>query len=134
MNRMSLIGNLTRDPQLRQVQTRNGMASVCSFGVAVNRRNSDNNEADYFNITVWNRMGEACAKYLAKGSKVFVSGPISQRTYQARDGSTRAAMEIMAADVEFLTRSNETGEAAQAAPATAADLQPMGNLEDELPF
>lgn len=130
MNRMTLIGNLTRDPQLRQVQTKNGQAPVCSFGVAVNRRNNGGqDEADYFNVTVWNRMGEACAKYLAKGSKVYVSGPISVRTYQASDGSTRASMEIMANDVEFLSRISDAAEPT----AAAASLTPV-DLQDELPF
>ena len=102
MNKLTIIGNLTRDPELRV--TSQGI-SVCSFTVAVNRRNQKEGqpEADFFRVTAWRQLGENCGKFLAKGRKVAVVGMVSVSTYQANDGSTRAQMEVTADDVEFLS-------------------------------
>ena len=102
MNKLTIIGNLTRDPELRV--TSQGI-SVCSFTVAVNRRNAKEGqpEADFFRVTAWRQLGENCGKFLAKGRKVAVVGAVSVSTYQANDGSTRAQMEVTADDVEFLS-------------------------------
>jgi len=147
MNKVFLIGNLTRDPQLRTVNTPAGEVSVCSFGIAVNRRNSRNQngqeETDFFNITAWRGLGENCSKFLAKGRKVAVTGPVSVRTYQANDGTTRASLEVTADDVEFLTpRDGAAAPAGGFAPAArqaAPTAQvPAGFMavegEEELPF
>lgn len=104
MNKLILIGNLTADPQLRT--TPQGV-SVCDFTIAVNKRGGQNNETDFFRITAWRQLGENCAKYLAKGRKVYVSGPVSARTYQANDGNTRVSLEVTADDVEFLSSRND---------------------------
>ena len=106
MNKAFIIGNLTRDPELRSVNGRDGPVNVCDFTVAVNRRNGGNNgqnEADYFRVTVWRGLADVCKQYLAKGRKVSVVGPVSCRTYVGNDGATRASLEIQADDVEFLT-------------------------------
>ena len=153
MNKVILIGNLTRDPELR---TTSAGDSVCSFTVAVNRRRSSTAEAgqpeaDFFRVSVWRQQGENCAKYLAKGRKVYVSGPVTCRTYVGNDGQTRASLEVMADDVEFLTPKGEQGDmggyAAPAAPAPAARPAAPANYgsapqgggfvqvdEEELPF
>ena len=101
MNKLTIIGNLTRDPELR---TTGSGHNVCSFTVAVNRRKSANGqqEADFFHVSAWRQLGDNCNRYLAKGRKVAVVGPVSVSTYQAKDGSTRAQLEITADDVEFL--------------------------------
>ena len=102
MNKLTIIGNLTKDPELRTTQ--NGI-SVCSFTVAVNRRNRRENEpeADYFDVSVWREKGENCAKYLSKGKKVCVVGSVSCRTWES-NGKHGASMEIRSADeVEFLS-------------------------------
>ena len=140
MNKIILIGNLTRDPELRT--TPQGI-SVCDFTIAVNRRNrsqqaQDGMDADFFRITAWRQLGENCAKYLAKGRKVFVSGPVSARTYQANDGTTRVSLEVTADDVEFLSSRNEVG-AAPMAPAAPAGMTAQNSgftavETDELPF
>ena len=107
MNKLTIIGNLTRKPELR---TTSAGVNVCDFTVAVNRRNrnkdAQNNqpEADFFRVTAWRERGELCAKHLDKGSKVCVVGPVSVRTYQANDGNTRASLEVTADEVEFLNR------------------------------
>ena len=92
MNKLVLTGNLTRSPELRS--TPNGIP-VCTFTIAVNGRKSDDPTA-YFRITVWRQLAEICNRYLTKGKKVFVSGPVSVSTYTAKDGTTRASMEITA--------------------------------------
>lgn len=79
--------------------------SVCTFTVAVNRRNAREGqpEADFFRVTAWRQLGENCAKYLAKGRKVCVVGSVSVSTYTGNDGSTKANLEVTAEDVEFLS-------------------------------
>jgi single-strand DNA-binding protein len=97
MNSASIIGNLTKDPDSRI--TSNGI-NVCSFTVAVNRRRTEG--TDYFRVTTWRALADICTKYLGKGKKVYVRGPVSVSTYHGQDGQTRATMEINAEEVEFL--------------------------------
>lgn len=104
MNSLNIIGNLTNDPTVRA--TAQGI-SVCDFTVAVNRRQKGDQEADYFRVTAWRQLGENCSRFLAKGRKVAVRGPVSARTYTAKDGSTRVSLEVTAEDVEFLSPRNE---------------------------
>lgn len=141
MNKLTIIGNLTRDPESRT--TASG-SSVCSFTVAVNRRRSSQNsnqpEADFFRVSAWNQLGENCQRYLAKGRKVCVIGRVSVSTYQGNDGTTRANLEVMAEDVEFLSsRQDDAGYAAsapaaapKAAPAMDAGFQEVD--DEDLPF
>lgn len=104
MNKIFIVGNLTRDPEMRS--TRDGIP-VCTFTVAVNRRQRNAQagqpDADFFRVTAWRGLGESCGRYLSKGKKVSVVGPVSVSTYTGNDGSTRASMEVTADDVEFLT-------------------------------
>ena len=91
MNKVFLIGNLVRDPEVRATQS--GI-SVCNFTVAVNRRFKKENgeqETDFLNVIAWRQLAELCGKYLAKGRKVAVTGSIQARTYEAKDGSKRTA-------------------------------------------
>lgn len=108
MNRVFITGNLVRDPELRS--TRDGI-SVCSFTVAVNRRNqgakAGQPDADFFRVTAWRGLGETCSKYLAKGRKVAVCGSVSAVPYTAQDGTARASLELTADDVEFLSPKGE---------------------------
>ena len=97
MNKLILIGNLTRDPEVKV--TKNG-DSVCDFTIAVNDRQGN---AQYFRVTAWKKRGESCGKYLSKGKKVYVSGPVSARTYQTKNGETRVSLEVTADEVEFLS-------------------------------
>ena len=145
MNKLTIIGNLTRDPELR---TTSAGVNVCDFTVAVNRRQrrdakNGQPEADFFRVSAWRERGELCAKYLAKGRKVCVVGPVSVRTYTGNDGTTRASLEVTADEVEFLSSRND-GEAAGGynAPAAAPEI-PSAEPQaadftavetDELPF
>lgn len=103
MNKSFIIGNVTKDPELRTTQ--NGIP-VCSFNVAVNRRQNaqaDHPEADFFRVTAWRQLGEICNKYLTKGKKISVVGSVSASAYMGSDGKPRASLEITADDVEFLS-------------------------------
>ena len=141
MNKIILIGNLTRDPELKT--TPNGY-SVCEFTIAVNDRNARRQQngqesAQFFRISAWRQLGENCQRYLAKGRKVYVSGPLTARTYQANDGTTRVSLEVQADDVEFLSSRNDDQAGgyspAPAAPAPMAQSSGFTAVEtDELPF
>lgn len=107
MNKVFLIGNLTKDPEMRSTQS--GVA-VCNFTIAVNRRFKKENgeqETDFLNVVAWRQLAELCAKYLAKGRKVAVTGNIQTLTYEAKDGSKRTTWDIVADEVEFLTPQNQ---------------------------
>ena len=108
MNKLTIIGCLTRDPELRTTQSG---VSVCTFSLAVNRRKTADGqpEADFFRVTAWRQLGENCAKYLAKGRKVCVIGPVSVSTFKGQDGATRASLEVTADDVEFLSPKEDAG-------------------------
>ena len=107
MNKVYLIGNLTRDPEMRSTST--GIP-VCNFSIAVNRRfknaQTGQQETDFFNIVAWRQLAELCSRYLAKGRKVAVFGSIQTRSYEAQDGSKRTAFDIVADEVEFLSSAN----------------------------
>ena len=139
MNKLFIIGNLTRDPELRS--TRDGIA-VCSFTVAVNRRSkgaqAGQQDADFFRVNAWRELGETCAKFLAKGRKVAVTGSVSVSTYTGSDGTARASMDVRADQVEFLSPKEEP----HYAPGTVGAIDSQQKQESgfvqvddgELPF
>ena len=137
MNKVILIGNLSKDPELA---TTNAGFSVCRFTIAVQRRfqNAEGErDADFINIVVWRGQAENCHKYLKKGSKCAVEGRIQTSSYEAQDGTRRYVTEVVADNVEFVgTRQREDGDAPVAAksqPAKpVADLEPID--DDSLPF
>ena len=139
MNKLTIIGNLTRDPETRTTRTDK---TVCSFTVAVNRRAraGEDPETDYFRVQAWNKLGDNCQRYLAKGRKVCVVGPVTVNSYEAKDGSgTRFSLEVTAEDVEFLTSRSEADAqpASTPRPAAAKKATPAGFTEvddDDLPF
>ena len=106
MNKVILIGNLTKDPELT---TTNSGVSLCKFTLAVQRRfagSDGEREADFLPIIVWRGQADNCYKYLKKGSKASVSGSIQTRSYDAPDGTRRYITEIVADEVEFITTKN----------------------------
>ena len=141
MNTLTIIAHLTRAPELR---TTSAGINVCDCTVAVNRRArraapSGPPGADFFRVSAWRQRGENCAEFLAKGRKVCVVGPVSVRTYQANDGTTRASLEVTAEDVEFLSARNDGEAGAYSAPAAAPAAEPQAAgftavETDELPF
>ncbi len=104
LNKCFLIGNLTRDPELKY--TPQGTA-VCKFGLAVSRKFKGGDgqmqeQTTFFNIVVWGKQGENCSKFLSKGRSVFIEGRIDIRDYETQDGQKRKATEIVAEMVQFL--------------------------------
>lgn len=104
LNRVQLIGNLTRDPELRY--TPNGTA-VCSFGIATNRNwttdaGEKKDEAEFHNIVAWNKLAELCSQFMVKGSKVYVEGRLATRSWQGQDGQQRSRTEIVISDMILL--------------------------------
>ena len=140
MNKIIVIGNLGRDPEMRY--TPNGQ-SVTSFSVASNRKyttaaGEQREETEWFNVSAWGRHAELCNQYLTKGQQVYVEGRLHSRTYETRDGQTRFVNEINLTDVQFLSRGAEMGgEASGYAPGPGpgmGDESPPMDDVDDLPF
>lgn len=137
MNKVILIGNLTKNPELSQ--TPSGIA-VCKFSIAVARdyANADGNrETDFFNISVWRGRAESCGEYLKKGNKVAIWGSIQNRSYEDKDGIKRTITEIVANDVEFLTpkKNEEPDEAETVTVSAKRERLPLEPVDDNsLPF
>lgn len=109
LNKVMLIGNLTRDPEMRY--TPQG-AAVCTFGVATNRQwNTDSGEkkedVEFHNVVAWNKLAEICAQLLKKGRKVYVEGRLSTSTWQAPDGAQRNKTEVVISDMVILDKKME---------------------------
>ena len=123
INRVVLVGNLTRDPELRH--TPSGTA-VCNLRLAVNTRRKDEtgqwvDKPNYFDITVWGNQGERCAQYLAKGRPVAVDGRLEWREWETPEGNKRQAVDIVADTVQFL---GGRGDGEGAAAATSRPKRP----------
>ena len=110
MNKVILSGNLARDPEVRYTQS--GKA-IATFSLAVSRGWRSKNDtqqqqptADFFNIVAWDKLGEFCGKYLAKGRKVFLEGRLQSRSYEAKDGTKRYVVEVVIDNLEFLDSKN----------------------------
>lgn len=131
MNKVFLIGNLTKDPEARV--TANGV-SVCSFVLAVGRRfaNQDGEKmADFIPVVTWRGLADSCAKYLHKGSKIAVSGMMQTRSYEAQDGSKRNVTEIVADEVQFLMLRSNAAEPSEEIPGYSVVED---EAEEYLPF
>lgn len=121
MNNITVVGNLTRDPELRK--TTNGI-SVCTFTVACNRTHKEG--ADFFRVVTWRAQADTCNQYLKKGRKVAVQGAMESRSYE-KDGQKREIWELQADEVEFLS----TGQ------KDAPDMKPVDDPDDpfnDMPF
>ena len=130
MNQLNIIGGLTRDPESRTTQSGK---QVCTFTVGVNRRN-DRDKSDFFRVNAWGELGNNCAKCLSKGKRVRVTGSVSLSTYTAQDGTTRANLEVLAQDVEFLSPASQGQQNAPQAAKTDAQSGFVQVDEETLPF
>jgi single-strand DNA-binding protein len=141
---VTLVGNLTRDPELRQTP---GGTPVCQLGVAVNSSYKDSSgqwveKPNFFDVVVWGTQGENCARYLAKGRQVAVDGRLEQRSWDAQDGTKRSKVEIIADTVMFI--GGQAGEVREPAargtakPASDAaaqdDFRDIDFGGDDIPF
>lgn len=143
MNKVILVGNLTRDPEL--ITTTNGV-SLCRFSLAVQRRfagQDGEREADFINIVVWRAQADNCYKYLKKGSKCGVVGSLQTRSYDAQDGTKRYSTDVVAEEVEFLSTKGsssseesfepvETGSKSSGKNDVVNKFEPID--DDNLPF
>lgn len=140
MNKVFLIGNLTRDPELTETS---GGIKICRFSIAVNRNYSGadgERKTDFFNCVAWRNLAETVARYTRKGIKVAVSGSIELRNYEDSQGIKRTGVDIVAQDVEFLTpKGASNGDGYDDAPAPSArggakpQLQPFDD-DSDIPF
>jgi single-strand DNA-binding protein len=142
LNRAMIIGNLTRDPELRT--TPNGQ-TVASFGVATNHSWTDSTgqrqeRAEFHNVVAWGKLAEICGQYLGKGRKVYVEGRLQTREWEGQDGNKRNRTEIVAENMIMLDRATNSGNAntaaaamATGAPAAASDDNEEIRVED-IPF
>ena len=140
MNKVFLIGNLTRDPEL--TETASGVP-VCHFSIAVNRNYQSQDgerQTDFFNCTAWRAMAETIARYTKKGKKVSVVGSVQLRNYEDNQGVKRTAVDIICQDVEFLSPRDsddsfdDVSEAPrQSAPKRKPVLQAMDD-DSDIPF
>ena len=141
MNKITVIGHLGRDPEMRY--TPNGQA-VTSFSVASSRRyttsaGEQKEETEWFNVSAWGKLGETCNQYLTKGQQVYVEGRMSSRTYEGRDGQTRVSIDIFLNDVQFLGRRGDGDGSQASAPyevgaGALADEGSDFDAVDDLPF
>ena len=135
MNKVILVGNLTRDPELTETPT--GVA-VCRFSIAVSRdyaNREGNRETDFFNITVWRGRAEVCGKYLKKGNKVAVVGSLQTRSYEDKDGIKRNVTDIVASEVEFLTPKGNAIDSEEEVVSTRRERPQLEAIDDnQLPF
>src|SRR6266508_3725870 len=140
INRVVLVGNLTRDPELRH--TPSGTA-VCSLRLAVNTRRKDESgqwtdKPNYFDVTVWGGQAESCSQFLSKGRPIGIDGRLEWREWEAQDGSKRQAVEVIADTVQFLGSREGGGGEPQYVPASAtaqsdADFGSSA-ADDDIPF
>lgn len=126
MNKVVLVGNLTRDPELRTTQS--GL-SVCSFTVAVQRRFANAQgvrEADFISCVAWRQTAEFISRYFTKGSRIGVAGSLQTRTYEAQDGNKRYITEVQVDEAEFVTPRNQ----AEGGAAPRNNPAPFGGVND----
>ena len=144
MNRIILIGRLTRDPEVKY--TGSGVA-VANFSVAVDRRFRNaqgERETDFINIVAWRKTAELCGQYLSKGRQVAIDGTLQMRKYQTQQGENRTVYEVVADNVQFLgDRGSGGGGGATAPPPGDEDAPPQStpgpssdaeSQDDDLPF
>lgn len=137
LNKAMLIGNLTRNPEVRT--TPQGQ-TVCSFGLATNRRWNDQGgnrqeAVEFHNIVAWGKLAEICGQYLVKGKKVYVEGRLQTRKWQGQDGAERQRTEIVAESMQMLDRAGErpvpSAGLANSSPASASEPMPEAPADDE---
>ena len=141
MNKVILMGRLTRDPEVRYTQTSNTL--VASFSLAVNRRfarQGEERQADFINIVAWGKLGEFCSKYFKKGQQVGIIGRIQTRTWDDEQGQKHYVTEVVAEEVYFIG-SKKDSVPNEMSEATAADItntfgvqNVTTNSGDDLPF
>lgn len=138
MNKVILIGRLTKDVELRYTQTNN--TAVASFCLAVNRKfvkNGEERQADFFNIIAWNKLAETISKYLFKGNQVAISGRLETRSWDDENGQKHYVTEVIAEEVDFIEPRNKQNNDAilnSPVPVNSNDSADFISNGDDLPF
>ena len=144
MNKVILMGRLTRDPEVRYTQTNNPL--VASFSLAVNRRftrQGEERQADFFNVVAWSKTGEFCSKYFKKGQQVGVIGRLQTRTWDDQNGTKHYITEVVAEEVYFADSRRDGDGASSSFENTFGTTMPGGmegasdfevSASDDLPF
>ena len=115
MNKVTLSGNLTRDPEVRYTQAGKPYARM---GIAVNRPYSKEKVTDFFNLTAWDKTAEFCGRYLVKGTRVLVEGRLQNYSYEGQDGTKRSGVDVIVENIEFADSKRSTsGDDNNSAPA-----------------
>ena len=132
LNKVLLIGNLTRDPELRYIPSG---SAVATFTVAVNRVYKDQagekkEQTSFLRVVVWGRRAEVCGEYLSKGSPVFVEGRLQSRDWQTQDGQKRNTVEVIADNIQFLRGANSKGAQDKQAVPPPEEVETI-NLSEE---
>ncbi len=149
LNRVVLVGNLTRDPEVRN--TPDGIP-VANLGIAINRNwtnKQGEREADFFTVIAWRKLAELCSQYLTKGAPVAIDGRLQSRSWETADGQKRSTVEVVADNIQFLNRGSASSGDFQNASAkkttqeTDSGLEPVGSKasddaaelpDDDVPF
>lgn len=137
LNRVVLVGNLTRDPELRYLPSG---TPVCNLGIAVNSRRKDSDgqwieEANFFDIAAFGKQAENCSQFLAKGSQVAVDGRLRSRSWETNEGQKRSKVEVVADSVQFLGKPSGRSSETPAPPAPSdAEEAPPANQDEDIPF
>ena len=145
MNKVFLMGNLTKDPELRYIPSG---SAVANFTVAVNRIYKDSagqkkEDASFIRVVVWGKMAEVCGEYLTKGRPVLVEGRLKSRVWEAQDGQKRSAIDVVATSVQFLgaksdkvqkTGSNSVGQDQDYSEIGSIDVDQEAAIDGDVPF
>lgn len=126
INQVILMGRLTRDPELRTTSTGK---NVCSFSLAVDRKFGQDDGADFFDVTAWDKLGELVNQYLSKGRRCLVQGRLSFRSWE-QDGQKRSKVEVIAEDVTFLDGPGDGGN--NGSSATSGTSQPSNKKNNDV--
>lgn len=138
MNKVVLIGRLTKDVELRYTQTNN--TAVASFSLAVNRKfvkTGEERQADFFNIIAWNKLAETISKYLFKGNQVAISGRLETRSWDDANGQKHYVTEVIAEEVDFIEPRNKQNNDAilnSPVPVNTENTSEFISNDDDLPF
>jgi len=145
-NRIVLVGNLTRDPEIRFIDGSGSGKAVTKFALAINRKTKGADETMFIDIVAWDRLGEICNQYLKKGMSALVEGRLVIRNYETKEGEKRKAIEVVASDMQMLdskgggTAPRSNGESSYGGSrSTTGGVSSGGGfedegMEDEIPF
>ncbi len=140
-NRITLVGNLTRDPEIRYVGSG---AAVTKFSLAINSRSKEKEETMYVDIVAWDKLAETCNTYLKKGMSVLIDGRLSIRSYDSKEGEKRKSTEVVANTMQMLDSKNresgsngggyERNSPASNGASSGASFDEDASLDNEIPF